>query len=194
MALNTLKDVYIDQLQDLYSANRQSIEATRKLADKATDAELKSALKDGVDGIERGIETLKPIIEGHDAKPTGEFCKGMEGIVKEVDAHVLNTDFGDDAVRDAEDRTDEVKDTLKEIDSLDKELANEDLDEEEPKDGGDAGERELRRQIGVVDLPRSDCDPFRRLEDKRLQVWGEDTDGAVHHLGGRRQSGSSLGC
>ena len=101
MALNTLKDVYIDQLQDLYSANRQSIEATRKLADKATDAELKSALKDGVDGIERGIETLKPIIEGHDAKPTGEFCKGMEGIVKEVDAHVINAEFGDDAVRDA---------------------------------------------------------------------------------------------
>ncbi|NCP19313.1 MAG: ferritin-like domain-containing protein [Erythrobacter sp.] len=101
MALNTLKDVYIDQLQDIYSANRQSLEATRKLADKASDGELKSALKDGVEGIERGIETLKPIIEGHDAKPTGEFCKGMEGIVKEVDAHVLDTEFGDDSVRDA---------------------------------------------------------------------------------------------
>ena len=91
MALNTLKDVYIDQLQDLYSANRQSIEATRKLSSKASDPELKAALDRGVDGIQRGIDTLKPIIEGHDAKPTGEFCKGMEGLVKEVDAHVLNT-------------------------------------------------------------------------------------------------------
>ncbi|MBD59367.1 MAG: hypothetical protein CL808_04510 [Citromicrobium sp.] len=101
MALNSLKDVYIDQLQDLYSANRQSIEATRKLAGKARDPELKDALERGVEGIQRGIDTLKPIIEGHDAKPTGEFCKGMEGIVKEVEAHVLNADFGEDAVRDA---------------------------------------------------------------------------------------------
>lgn len=101
MALNTLKDVYIDQLQDIYSADRQSIEATRKLLDKATDSDLKAALERGVTGIQKGLDTLKPIIEGHDAKPTGEFCKGMEGIVKEVDAHVLNTDFGDDSVRDA---------------------------------------------------------------------------------------------
>lgn len=101
MALNTLKDVYIDQLQDIYSADRQSLEATKKLHERASDPQLKAALKRGVDGIQSGIDTLKPIIEGHGAKPTGEFCKGMEGIVKEVDAHVLNTDFGDDAVRDA---------------------------------------------------------------------------------------------
>ena len=101
MALNTLKDVYIDQLQGIYSADRQSLEATKKLHERASDPQLKAALKRGVDGIQSGIDTLKPIIEGHGAKPTGEFCKGMEGIVKEVDAHVLNTDFGDDAVRDA---------------------------------------------------------------------------------------------
>tara|TARA_B100000678_G_scaffold46684_1_gene36487 strand:+ start:664 stop:1158 length:495 start_codon:yes stop_codon:yes gene_type:complete len=101
MALNTLKDVYIDQLQDIYSADRQSLEATKKLHERATDADLKAALKRGVDGIQSGLDTLKPIIEGHGAKPTGEFCKGMEGIVKEVDAHVINTEFGDDAVRDA---------------------------------------------------------------------------------------------
>ena len=101
MALNTLKDVYIDQLQDIYSADRQSLEATKKLHERASDPQLKAALKRGVDGIQSGIDTLKPIIEGHGAKPTGEFCKGMEGIVKEVDAHVINAEFGDDAVRDA---------------------------------------------------------------------------------------------
>lgn len=101
MALNSLKDVYIDQLQDIYSADRQSLEATRKLVERASDGRLKAALERGVEGIQRGLDTLKPIIEGHDAKPTGEFCKGMEGIVKEVDAHVINTEFGDDAVRDA---------------------------------------------------------------------------------------------
>ncbi|MEM9234544.1 MAG: ferritin-like domain-containing protein, partial [Pseudomonadota bacterium] len=95
------KDVYIDQLQDIFSADRQSLEATKKLVDVASDGDLKSALERGVDGISRGCDTVADIVKSHDAKPTGEFCKGMEGLVKEVEAHVLNADFGDDDVRDA---------------------------------------------------------------------------------------------
>jgi len=101
MTLSNLQDVYIDQLQDIYSANRQSLEATRNLSEIASNSELKSALERGVAGIEEGMEIIGGIVRGHDAKPTGEFCKGMEGIVKEVDAHVFNTDFDDDEVRDA---------------------------------------------------------------------------------------------
>jgi len=101
MTLSTLTDVYIDQLQDLYSADKQSLEATRKLHEAATDAELKTALKNGVDGIQEGIDMLDGIIKSHDANADGEFCKGMEGLVKEVRAHVLDADFGDDEVRDA---------------------------------------------------------------------------------------------
>lgn len=101
MSLDSLKDVYIDQLQDLYSADCQSLVATEKLADAASDPELVAALKRGVSGIRDGKETLKNIIRGHDANPTDEFCKGMEGLVKEAKAHVLDADFGDDSVRDA---------------------------------------------------------------------------------------------
>ncbi len=101
MAINSLKDVYIDQLQDLYSADRQALEATRKLADASTNDELKQALSRGVDGIQRGMETLADVIRAHDEDPTDEFCKGMEGLVKEVKAHVLDADFGDDDARDA---------------------------------------------------------------------------------------------
>ena len=101
MTMNTLKDVYIDQLQDMYSADKQSLEATKKMHDLAKDARLKQALENGVKGISRGMEAVKNIIQGHDAKPTGEFCKGMEGLVKEVQAHVFDTEFGDDDVRDA---------------------------------------------------------------------------------------------
>ncbi|WP_084400009.1 ferritin-like domain-containing protein [Henriciella aquimarina] len=101
MALSSLKDVYIDQLQDIYSANRQALDATRKLQDVAKSSELKEALGSGVKGIEQGIEVVGNIVKSHDAKPTAEFCKGMEGLVKEVKAHVLDADFGDDDVRDA---------------------------------------------------------------------------------------------
>ncbi|MEM6898183.1 MAG: DUF892 family protein [Pseudomonadota bacterium] len=101
MTIETLHDVYIDQLQDIYSANRQSLDATSKLAELATDDLLKEALQRGVSGIKTGTETVEKIIITRGAEPTGEFCKGMEGLVKEVHAHVIETDFSDKDVRDA---------------------------------------------------------------------------------------------
>lgn len=101
MTLNTLKDLYVDQLQDMYSADRQSLEITRQLQSAAKDEKLSAALKRGVNGIEKGMEALSGIIRNHGAEPTGEFCKGMEGLVKEARAHVLEADISDDDVRDA---------------------------------------------------------------------------------------------
>ena len=54
MAIATLKDVYIDQLQDLYSACSQSKAMTEKLAEAATNQELKDALSAGANGIVSG--------------------------------------------------------------------------------------------------------------------------------------------
>ncbi|MGB7407404.1 MAG: ferritin-like domain-containing protein [Pontixanthobacter sp.] len=101
MAMNTLKDLYLDQLQDMYSADKQSLAVTKKLHEAASDSKLQDALKNGVEGIQQGMETLEAIIKSHDADPTGEHCKGMEGLVKEAKAHTLDEEFGNDDVRDA---------------------------------------------------------------------------------------------
>ncbi|ETW10784.1 ycfI, structural protein [Roseivivax marinus] len=101
MAINSLKDVYIDQLQDIYSALKQSRAATEKLVEVAAHDELREALKDGVKGIEQGMDSASSIVRAHGEDPTDEFCKGMEGLVKEVHAHVLDAEFGDDDARDA---------------------------------------------------------------------------------------------
>lgn len=101
MALNSLKDVYIDQLQDMYSACTQSHDATEALASAATDRKLRDALRRGAGGIERGMTIMGDLIKAHNADPKGEHCRGMEGLVKEVHAHVLDAEFGDDAARDA---------------------------------------------------------------------------------------------
>ena len=101
MTISTLKDLYIDQLQDLYSADKQSLEVTKKLHEKATSPDLRDALEEGVSGISEGMQTLKAIIESHDQDPTGEFCKGMEGLVKEAKAHAINADIDDKDVLDA---------------------------------------------------------------------------------------------
>ncbi|MER0239336.1 ferritin-like domain-containing protein [Fulvimarina sp. MAC8] len=101
MTITNLKDIYIDQAQDIYSACNQSEKVTRELADAAKSEELKKALNAGVDGIESGMQTLSAIIKGHGEDPKGEFCKGMEGLVKEARAHGLEEDITDPDARDA---------------------------------------------------------------------------------------------
>ena len=101
MAISTLKDLYVDQLQDIYSANKQSLDVTKKLHEKASSSDLKSALKAGVEGISQGMDQIKGLIEGHSANPNGEHCKGMEGLVKEAKAHAVDADISDKDVMDA---------------------------------------------------------------------------------------------
>lgn len=101
MPMANLKDVYHDQLQDLWSANTQAVEAVTELGRAAQDKGLSEALIAGVNGMNDGLTKIAEICNCHDINPSGEHCKGMEGLVKEAHAHVLDAQFGDDAVRDA---------------------------------------------------------------------------------------------
>ncbi|SHI56153.1 ferritin-like domain-containing protein [Wenxinia saemankumensis] len=101
MAMNDLKDVYLDQLQDLYSACKQSLAATTELGRAATDETLSEALIAGGNGISEGMDKIASLCNDHGIDPTGEHCKGMEGLVKEARAHALEEEFGDDDARDA---------------------------------------------------------------------------------------------
>lgn len=101
MTISTLKDLYIDQLQDLYSANRQALQAARELGEAASSTQLTRALEAGAEGIEEGMGQIKSLIEYHNANPRGEHCRGMEGLVAEARAHGVEADFADADVRDA---------------------------------------------------------------------------------------------
>lgn len=101
MPMNSLKDVYHDQLQDIWSANKQSLDIVVALGRAAQDKELSEALIDGSNGISDGLQKVAEICNAHGIKPTGEHCKGMEGLVAEAKAHVLDAEFSDDDVRDA---------------------------------------------------------------------------------------------
>ena len=99
--MDTLKDLYLDQLQDLYSACEQSRDVTVKLEEAATNADLKEALHKGHNGISAGKDVMAGILRDHGQEPGKETCHGMEGLVKEAKAHALEEEFGDDDVRDA---------------------------------------------------------------------------------------------
>ena len=101
MPLNNLNDLYIAELKDIYSANKQSKSATQMLAREATDSDLVKALERGVEGVDDGMKAMESILEKHGHKPSGEFCKGMEGLIKEAKHHVTEESFGDADVKDA---------------------------------------------------------------------------------------------
>lgn len=101
MAMNSLKDVYLDQLQDIYSACKQSLAVTTELGRAAKDQQLSEALIAGGQGISEGMDQIASLCSDHGIDPTGEHCKGMEGLVKEARSHALEEDFGDDDARDA---------------------------------------------------------------------------------------------
>jgi ferritin-like metal-binding protein YciE len=81
--INTLHDVYVDQLKDLYSAETQLLKALPKMAKAAHDATLKKGFEDHLEQTKGHAERLEEIFEGLDEKPTGKKCKAMAGLVEE---------------------------------------------------------------------------------------------------------------
>lgn len=84
-----LKDIYTDELKDLWSANDQMKRVLKKVTSKATDKALKEMLTSSQAGIEKHTDTLKEMIAGQDEKVSKEHCKGMEGLVAEATKHIL---------------------------------------------------------------------------------------------------------
>jgi ferritin-like metal-binding protein YciE len=101
MANDALRDLYIEQVQDMHSACMQSHGMTRRLAEAATNTDLKDALIAGAHGIERGRDTMEQIALAHGVDAKGEHCKGMEGLVAEAQSDVFDTEYTDDDTRDA---------------------------------------------------------------------------------------------
>jgi ferritin-like metal-binding protein YciE len=84
-----LKDVYADELKDLWSANDQMQKVLKKITSKASDPALKDMLAKSQDGIAKHTEILKELIAAQGEKVSKEHCKGMEGLVAEATKHVL---------------------------------------------------------------------------------------------------------
>lgn len=78
-----LKDVLLDELRDMYSAENQLVKALPKLANGAKDAKLKELFMKHLEETKGQVERLKQVFVHLDEKPTGEHCNGMEGIVEE---------------------------------------------------------------------------------------------------------------
>jgi ferritin-like metal-binding protein YciE len=81
--INNLRDVYIEQLKDLYSAETQLIKALPKMAKAATAPELAQGFEEHLEQTKEHAARLEKIFRKLDEKPTGKKCKAMEGLIEE---------------------------------------------------------------------------------------------------------------
>lgn len=99
MALDSLHDLYVDELKDLYNAENQLLKALPRMAKKATSLELKAAFTEHLEVTRGQVERLDRIFERLGVSPRGKKCKAMEGLIEEG-KEVIGED-GDPAVIDA---------------------------------------------------------------------------------------------
>ncbi len=85
MASESLQDIYVEQLKDLYSAEQQILKALPKMAKAATHEDLRSAFEDHEVQTRTHVERLDKIFTQLGEKPGGHKCKGMEGLLAEGD-------------------------------------------------------------------------------------------------------------
>src|SRR5580765_4378245 len=83
MKLETLHDLYVDELKDLYNAENQLVKALPKMAKAASDPLLAKAFTDHLAETEGQVQRLEKIFKQLEVSPTGKTCKAMEGLLKE---------------------------------------------------------------------------------------------------------------
>jgi ferritin-like metal-binding protein YciE len=99
MNLETLKDLYVNELRDLYNAENQLTKALPKMAKGASSDELKEAFEKHLEQTKGHVQRLEEVFEDIDEKPKGKTCQAMKGLIEEG-SEVLKAD-GEDSVIDA---------------------------------------------------------------------------------------------
>ena len=99
MKIESLRDLYVDQLKDLYSAEQQLIKALPKMAKAAESEELRAAFEDHLGQTRQHAQRIETIFEKMGEKAAGKKCKAMEGLVKEG-SEVMEEDM-EDGIKDA---------------------------------------------------------------------------------------------
>jgi ferritin-like metal-binding protein YciE len=92
MEHNQLKELYIDELRDLFDAENKLVKALPKLAKAASAEKLRAGFEEHLEQTRGHVERLEEIFEALDEKPAGKKCAGMAGLVKEG-KEIMDEDF-----------------------------------------------------------------------------------------------------
>ena len=87
-----LKDLYVDELKDIYNAENQLVKALPKMAKAASSYELRQGFEEHLEQTRGHVQRLEKIFESLGENPKGKKCVGMEGLVREG-SEVMEEDF-----------------------------------------------------------------------------------------------------
>lgn len=99
MSLDTLKDLFVDQLLDVYDAEQQLAEALPRMAEGAKHKQLQQAFKQHLKETKEHAKRLESVFDEIDMDPESEPCAAMQGLLEEGE-EILDAS-GDASVRDA---------------------------------------------------------------------------------------------
>ena len=97
MTKNSLNELYVDELKDLFSAENQLVKALPKMAKAASSEELRQGFEDHLEQTKGHVARLEQIFESIGESAKGKKCLGMEGLVKEG-AEIMDEDFDSDVM------------------------------------------------------------------------------------------------
>src|SRR6201988_5134073 len=92
MANEGLKELYINELKDLYSAENQLLKALPKMAKAASSDELREGFEEHLEQTRGHVQRLEQIFKSLGENPKGKKCVGMEGLVREG-SEIMDEDF-----------------------------------------------------------------------------------------------------
>jgi ferritin-like metal-binding protein YciE len=87
-----LREVYLESLKDLYSAESQLVKALPKMAKAASSDELRQGFEEHLEQTKGHVQRLEQVFEALGESPKGKKCVGMEGLVKEG-SEIMGEDF-----------------------------------------------------------------------------------------------------
>ena len=83
MQLNSLHDLFVHELKDLYSAEKQIVEALPKMVEAANDSKLQQAFSHHLEETKTHVDRVHQILRELDINPGNAKCEGMEGLLEE---------------------------------------------------------------------------------------------------------------
>lgn len=100
MTKETLRELYVDELKDIFNAETQLTKALPKMAKAASSEDLREGFENHLEQTKVHVERLEQVFEMLEESPNGKKCLGMEGLIKEG-AEVMSEDFEDDVMDSA---------------------------------------------------------------------------------------------
>jgi ferritin-like metal-binding protein YciE len=84
MTVKSVNDLLLDELRDIYHAEKQLVKALPKMAKKAKSDELRQAFEHHLEETKGQVDRLEQVFEQLNARSSGKRCEAMEGLVEEA--------------------------------------------------------------------------------------------------------------